>query len=65
VADQEHLKILRRGVEVWNKWREENPDLNPDLHAADLSGANLTNADLGAANLVGTDLREADLVWYT
>lgn len=24
MANQEHLKILLQGVEVWNKWRLEN-----------------------------------------
>jgi hypothetical protein len=31
VAKKEHLKILKQGVEAWNKWREENPDVKPDL----------------------------------
>lgn len=31
MANKEHLKILKQGVEAWNKWREENPDVEPDL----------------------------------
>ena len=31
MANKEHLKILKQGVEAWNKWREENPDVKPDL----------------------------------
>ena len=31
MANPEHLKILKQGVEVWNKWREDNPDVYPDL----------------------------------
>jgi hypothetical protein len=23
VENQEHLDILKRGIDVWNKWREE------------------------------------------
>jgi len=34
MADPEHLRILKRGVNVWKKWREENPDIKPDLRYA-------------------------------
>ncbi len=61
MANPEHLEILKQGVEQWNKWREKNPDIEPDLSNADLSGANLSNADLSDADLSGTDLSEADL----
>ncbi len=54
--DPEHLEILKQGVEVWNKWREDNPGIAPCL-----SGANLQNADLQKANLSGLDLRKATL----
>ena len=39
MANEEHLKILKQGVEQWNKWRLENA-IRPDLGGADLSGAN-------------------------
>jgi hypothetical protein len=32
MANSEHLEILRRGVEKWNKWREEH--LGPKKAAA-------------------------------
>jgi uncharacterized protein YjbI with pentapeptide repeats len=38
MADPEHVEILKEGVEVWNKWREKNPDIEPDLSEADLEG---------------------------
>lgn len=56
MADSEHLAILRQGVEAWNVWRMEHPDVTPDL-----SGANHSKMDLTGANLSGTDLRGADL----
>jgi hypothetical protein len=56
MANEEHLKILRQGVEVWNRWREENPDVRPDL-----SGAHLSGPDLREVDLREVDLREADL----
>jgi len=57
----EHLEILKRGVEAWNAWRAENPDVEPELGGADLrdaalAGANLVNAHLGGADLAGTIL---------
>jgi hypothetical protein len=33
MADLEPLKVVRQGVEVWNRWREENPDVRPDLQS--------------------------------
>jgi hypothetical protein len=61
MANEEHLKILRQGIEVWNKWREANRDIQPDLSGANLHGANLDGADLGHLNLRGTILRGAYL----
>jgi len=66
MADQGHIKILKQGVKVWNKWRMDNPDINPDLSEAELRGAKLRGANLRKtvlrnAILVGADLRDADL----
>jgi hypothetical protein len=61
MANREHVVLLKRGVVVWNKWRQENPEIQPDFGEADLRGANLTLTDLREANLSGSDLREATL----
>lgn len=71
MANEEHLAILKQGVEVWNRWRKEHPSIEPVLsgadlrHAylreADLSGVNLTRADLRHTYLRDADLRGADL----
>ncbi len=66
MANQEQLRILKQGVEVWNKWRKENPDLEVDLREADLKGAwlmgvDLTGADLREADLMGAELRKVNL----
>jgi len=63
MANEEHLAILKQGVEAWNKWREENPDMKPDLSEADLFQITLSEADLNRANLSNADLSEADLSW--
>lgn len=52
MANREHLVILRHGVDIWNRWRQEAPDIEPDfcgadLHNADLRQANLRHADFG------------------
>ena len=56
MANPEHVAILDQGVKVWNKWREENVNVQVDLSKADLAGANLEGADLSGANLEETDL---------
>jgi hypothetical protein len=66
MANQVHLEILKQGMEVWNQWRKEYPDIYPDLSSADLSSAslinaNLTRAYLGHANLRGANLTRAHL----
>jgi uncharacterized protein YjbI with pentapeptide repeats len=75
VANEEHVKILKQGVEGWNAWRfhpknidiDIVPDLSnvnlrsTDLSRADLSIANLTHADLSSAHLFNANLRQAKL----
>jgi len=61
MAKQKHLKILKQGVEAWNKWREESRNIRPDLSDANLSGANLSGANLSRAILVRTNLSGANL----
>jgi uncharacterized protein YjbI with pentapeptide repeats len=61
VANGEHLALFRRGTAVWNRWRERNPNENPDFSGAHLSRADLSEADLSQANLNWAYLRRADL----
>jgi TIR domain/Pentapeptide repeats (8 copies) len=61
MANEEHLKILKQGVEVWNKWRKDNPEIKPDLSEAPLSNANLHDVDFSVVNLRGADLDGAQL----
>ena len=56
MANDEHVAMLRKGVDAWNAWRDENPNVFPDL-----SRENLTNAHLPRANLFGATLIEANL----
>jgi uncharacterized protein YjbI with pentapeptide repeats len=71
MANDQHVAVLKKGVDAWNAWRGENPDIHPDLGGANLigadlfkanlSGANLFRAYLGEANLIGANLFKADV----
>jgi hypothetical protein len=66
MANEEHLKILKKGFEAWNKWRAYYPSIVPDLVEADIFGAhlmwaNLQSANTSYANLGSTDLSYASL----
>jgi uncharacterized protein YjbI with pentapeptide repeats len=76
MADPKHLKILKKGVEKWNALRRAYPEIRPDLHETNFSGADLNGADLRwtdlrwvnlyeghlrGADLSGADLSDADL----
>ncbi|MEO1042619.1 MAG: pentapeptide repeat-containing protein [Pseudomonadota bacterium] len=61
MANEEHLGILRQGVEAWNAWRRENTGIRPDLQGADLRRAKLDDADLRGADLLDANLRDANL----
>jgi uncharacterized protein YjbI with pentapeptide repeats len=62
MANDEHVALLKQGVTAWNAWRDENPNIHPDLREADLTGADLTGADLTGADLTGADLFGATLM---
>lgn len=66
MANQEHLDLIKQGIETWNVWRKEHPKTKVDLRGADLRGAKLIRADLSFvdlrdAKLIGADLSYADL----
>lgn len=74
MANEEHLELLKQGVEAWNKWRSRNANIAPDLSEADLSEfasdtgfrakfskANFREANLNHANFGDANLDGADL----
>ncbi|MBI3092511.1 MAG: toll/interleukin-1 receptor domain-containing protein [Candidatus Tectomicrobia bacterium] len=67
MANPEHLAILNQGVKVWNKWREQEPGIRPDLSGADLRSSrdlrwvNFSHAKLHDAKLCGVNLQVARL----
>ena len=61
MANPEHLAILKQGVQVWNNWRSEKPNISPDLRTADLFRFHLKGAFLLGVNLEGASLVAANL----
>ena len=67
MANEEHLEILKQGIDVWNKWRSDAEQIlpkyrsSPDLSDAYLVRANLHNANLFDVNLSGANLFGANL----
>lgn len=76
IPNKRHFNVLNRGVKSWNRWREKNYRVIPqlagakptenyldeiDLHHADLKGSFLQNKSLRASNLSGAILSEANL----
>ncbi len=64
MANEQHLKILRQGVDAWNGWRRIE-QVDPDLSGADLSGALLEYANFSGADLRGAILESAKLLGAT
>jgi len=61
MANQAHLDILKQGVEPWNRWRAQHPDIHPDLIGVDFSKADLRYVNLSEANLYQADFSKANL----
>jgi len=59
MANEEHLKILKQGVEAWNEWRKQNAVI-PDLSEISLIGADFRRADLKWVNFREANLSEVD-----
>lgn len=68
--NKRHLAMLKKGVTAWNRWREKNPDVIPQLsgiHLAlgkysHLEGYNLDNANLAGFHGTVVSFRRASLV---
>ena len=56
-----HLMHLKRSIESWNRWRKENPNIEPDLNETYLPAACLSAVDLSHSHLRQSDLYAADL----
>lgn len=65
MANPEHVEILKQGVGVWNEWRRENPDVDPDIKSGlfknlILKGINFSRMDLTNTLFQGVNLEGAN-----
>jgi uncharacterized protein YjbI with pentapeptide repeats len=71
MPNAKHLMILKQGVEVWNKWRGDNSEIQPDLthtnlratilDQVDFSNTDLSHSDFYKASLINANLKSANL----
>ena len=77
MASAEQIRILKNGVDTWNRWRKANPKTKPNLKNVRLIGpyimgpnsddpelkkADITPAELESVNFSHTDLSGAVLI---
>jgi len=60
-TNRRELQILQQGVDSWNRWRLNNPELKVSLDRAHLDGMNLRGIDLSEVSLIGASLQGTNL----
>ena len=60
MANPKHLEILRQGVDVWNQWRQENPDILPNLESIGMDESAQEEVNISPFELRRRDLRGID-----
>ena len=61
MANSDHVNKIKEGVSSWNKWREKNPDINPDLGWANLVSLDLSNVKFNNSNMKLAFCRDSNL----
>lgn len=51
--NKRHLAMLKKGAKAWNKWREKNPHIIPQLSGINIYYNKLDNYNLSDANFAG------------
>ena len=59
--NEDHVEIVKEGVDAVAKWRDANPGVVLDLKSADLAGCDLSGIDLSGAELSQANLSESRL----
>ena len=57
-GNEEHISMLKKGVEAWNQWRAEHPEIRPNLNSIGLSRVDLSEGNFEGAELRGAGLKE-------
>ena len=61
MSNSNHLEIIRQGADEWNRWRDKNNEIIPDLSGANLCDRNLSGINFAGAKLIGTRFDNACL----
>ena len=61
MANPEHVRILKQGVEAWNHWRRGNAHIQVDLSDTSFQKFNLAEIDLSNAYLHRTNFNQTNL----
>ena len=60
MANPEHVRILQQGSDAWNRWRDDNQDIEPDLSGSHaLAGLQWHQLNLALTDLTCADLADA------
>jgi uncharacterized protein YjbI with pentapeptide repeats len=61
MPNEQHLAILNKGKDAWDRWRKKHSNIYPDLSDMNFDAANFWDADFSKANLNRTSLSGANL----
>jgi hypothetical protein len=62
MANDEHVALLKQGVDAWNAWRRENHyDIRPNLRAADLRQAEVRAVEVRREEVRPAEVRRAEV----
>ena len=61
MANLDQLAILKDGVGAWNRWRQENLTIRPDLSSTSMSRQDLRGANFARCSLAETHFNNSDL----
>ncbi len=62
IYDSRHLKVLNKGAKVWNRWRDKNDEILPQLEGAEPKEDYLDEIDLHSAYLRKTHFKGKSLI---
>jgi hypothetical protein len=69
MSNEEQLGLINQGVEIWNAWRREHPEILPDLRGVDLTqaqlrGVNFSNVNFSVLNIDESESKDGHWGWF-